>query len=135
MSKQKKNTLSDPKTRSELVKKEAWFLLWRFGEDKARKHINLNLKARNKPLTGNDSLEFWEEVKAVFDIIVAGKSDEIGECVHLLGFVNSMKPREKWVFPLINSIEFNDFRTRLLTIIEDYRDERMKRKNTANDGS
>jgi len=123
MSKQKENTLADPKTRSELAEKEARFLLWRFGQDKASRHINLNL-TRNKPLTEKDTHEFWKEVKNAFDSTIARKADKIDECIHLLDFVNDMKPREKWVIPLLDSAVFSDFRTRLLLMIEDYRDER-----------
>lgn len=133
MSKQEKNTLTDPKTRLDIAKEEALFLLWRFGEGTARKHITLNLAARCKPLTGDDSLEFWADVKTAFDTIIVEKTDEIEECIHLLGFVNSMKPRKKWVAPLLRSIEFNDFRTRFFTIIKDYGDEWAKRKNKTND--
>lgn len=73
--------------------------------------------------------------KAAFDTIVAGGADEIKECIHLLDFVNDMKPREKWVIPLLDSIVFKDFRTRLFTVIEDYKKYWMKNGANTNKDS
>jgi len=134
MSKQKEITLADPKTRSEMAEKEARFLLWCFSKDEARNHIECNL-ARSEPLTEQDTHEFWKEVKAAFDTIVAGEDDEIKECIHLLDFVNDMKPREQWSIPLLDSIVFKDFRTRLFTIIEDYKKCWIKDKTDTNKDS
>jgi len=129
MSKQKKKEimLSVVEIRAELAEKEARFLLLCFGEDGACKHIDLNL-ARSKPFAENDAYEFWKEVRVAFDTIIVGKSDEIEECIHLLDFVNSMKPQKKWVAPLLESAIFSDFRTRLFLIIEDYKNEWINRK-------
>jgi hypothetical protein len=67
--------------------------------------------------------------------VITKKADEIEECINLLSVVNSMKPREKWVAPLIKSVNFQDFRTQLFTIIEDYRKYWTKDKMSANDDS
>jgi hypothetical protein len=135
MSKENKRSVADitPEMRLNLAEKEARFLLWCFGKGEAHKHINLNL-SRSKPITESDTHEFWKEVKVAFNTIINGKIDEIDECIHLLDFLNTMQPREKWVTPLVNSIAFHDFRTQLFTIIEDYKEHWMKDKTTANDG-
>ena len=57
-------------------------------------------------------------------IAVEETTDRLGECIKLLGFIDTMKPEEKWKYPLLKSAIFKDFRVQLLTIIEDYGDER-----------
>lgn len=135
MSKKKKNIPDvTPNERLNLAEKEARFLLWCFSKKEAQKYIDLHLDRTGEDTQSNNH-KFWKEVNASFNAIIAGRVDEIDECIQLLDFVNTMKPREKWVKPLTDSIVFNDFRAQLFTIIEDYKDEWMKRKSAVNDGS
>jgi hypothetical protein len=48
------------------------------------------------------------------------KYDEYFNLVFLLHQVNGFEPRDKWIIPILKSCECADFKTQLLTAIEDY---------------
>ena len=46
--------------------------------------------------------------------------DEFYNLIFLLDKVNRYTPRDKWIIPILKSPECSDFKTQLLTAIEDY---------------
>jgi len=111
---------SQQKALSNCAEKEARILTWVFTPEQARNHIDLNLE-RTKDVTGDDTHEFWLAVESAFEAIEQGKTDEVDELIHLLRFVNELKPREKWIVPLLKDTPFQDLRSQLFAIVEDYK--------------
>lgn len=112
--------LIKPETRRSQARREARILLWVFAPEEARNHIERNLE-RTRNTTENDTLDFWLEVEATFNAIVAGETDEVEEFIHLLSFVDSLEPRENWIVPLLEDVPFRDFRAQLFAAVEDYK--------------
>lgn len=99
---------------------EAWVIKWTFSQDKARNHIDLNLERPQK--SGQETYyPFWLDVESIFNEITTGRTDEIEEFIRLIKFVNGLKPRKKWVFPLLEDKPFSDFQSQLFAIVEDYK--------------
>ncbi len=112
--------LSQHKTWQGRVEAEARTLTWVFTPEEARNHINLNLE-RTKNATEDDTHEFWLAVEAAFEAITEGNADEVEELIHLLRFTNELEPREKWIVPLLKDTSFQDLRSQLFAIVEDYK--------------
>jgi len=99
---------------------EARILLWVFTLEAACRHIECNLE-RTRNIADDDAHEFWLEVEKTFDVITTGETDEVEEFIHLLNFVNSLEPRENRIVPLFKGVPFQDFRSQLFAVIEDYK--------------
>ena len=112
--------LVQPKTRQDRARREARILLWVFTPEEARNHIERNLE-RTKNTTEDDTHDFWLEVEASFNTIVAGETNEVEEFMHLLSFVDSLEPRENWIVPLLKDVPFQDLRSQLFAVVEDYK--------------
>jgi|GEM_PF-2714167 len=104
------------------AEEEAWVLRWVFKEEGARNYIDAHLD-RTKKGTEEDNYKFWLEVEAAFDVVVAGKTDEIEEFIYLLNFVRSLEPRNKWIMPLLKDTPFQDLRSQLFAVVEDFKKE------------
>ena len=46
--------------------------------------------------------------------------DDFKSLILLLNRINEFQPREKWIIPILKSRECSDFKTQLLTVVEDY---------------
>ena len=109
------------KSRSIRANREAQSLLWVLKHEDANKHINCNLE-RTLETPESEAHRYWLEVKSVFDAIAGRKIDKVEDFIHLLNFVNSLEPQEKWIGPLLKDVPFQDLQSQLLTVVEDYKD-------------
>lgn len=112
--------ITQQKSWSDCAEKEAKIISWVYPPKEARNHIKLNLEhTRNAGESGD--YKFWLEVEKAFNAITARQVDEVEEFIHLLRFANELKPRAKWIAPLLKSTAFQDFRTQLFALVEDYK--------------
>jgi len=108
------------KTQLDKAEIEARILLWVFTVEEAQRHIEYNLE-RTKNAVENDAYKFWLGVKDVFKAVVSGKTDEVEDFMHLLSFINSLEPKEKWIISLLKDVPFQDLKSQLFAVIEDYK--------------
>ena len=56
-------------------------------------------------------------------VYVTNKKDEYHDLLTLLAQVNNLKPREKWILPILRNNQCKDFKIQLLLAIEDHEEE------------
>lgn len=98
---------------------EARFLRWQFA---TREEAVRFASARKQAAIEGDNHDgqiFWEEVE---QCLLSDQSDahSSADLMSLIAYVDSFSPRDEWITPILRGVSCQDFRTQLLTAVEDY---------------
>lgn len=100
---------------------EASFLLWQFEEtQKALEYVSARKRAAYLQ-NNKDSLYFWRDVENIILVSIEEGIDKTADLISLIAYVDAFYPKEKWITPILEGVQAQDFRTQLVAAVEDYR--------------
>ena len=105
---------------SNLASMEARFLRWQMKNAKERDHYITSRKDHATSQNDDTSIEFWNEVETHLKTITEENNDQLVDLISLATHVDTFKPKEEWITPILQDTHCQDFRTQLLTAVEDY---------------
>ncbi len=105
---------------SNLASMEARFIRWQMKDTEERD--NYITARKNHATSQNDaaSLDFWNEVETHLKTITEENDNQLVDLISLATHVDTFKPKEEWITPILQSTHCQDFRTQLLAAVEDY---------------
>ena len=102
-----------------LAATEARFLRCQFNNTQEALNYATSRKQVAIDSNNQDGETFWSDVELCLQNNDK-KENGLTDLIPLIAYVDNFTPQNKWIKPVLESVAYKDFRTQLLTTIEDH---------------